>query len=115
MNENRTEVILRAEKLTKHFLTKKKQIVHALNEADLTLYKGETLAVVGESGCGKSTLGRTLIRLLPATSGKVLLNGQDITAMKEKEFRPLRRKMQMVFQDPYASLDPRMNVMDLNA
>lgn len=115
MNENRTEVILRAEKLTKHFLTKKKQIVHALNEADLTLYKGETLAVVGESGCGKSTLGRTLIRLLPATSGKVLLNGQDITAMKEKEFRPLRRKMQMVFQDPYASLDPRMNVRDLIA
>ena len=115
IQENRTEVILRAEKLTKHFLTEKKQIVHALNEADLTLYKGETLAVVGESGCGKSTLGRTLIRLLPATSGKVMLYGRDITAMKEKEFHPLRKKMQMVFQDPYASLNPRMNVRDLIA
>ena len=66
---------------------------------DLTLYRGETLALVGESGCGKSTLGRTLIRMLPATRGSVTFEGQNITAMKDKEFAPLRRRMQMVFQD----------------
>ena len=113
--ENQPEELLRAEKLTKKFPTGKKQFVHALSDADLTLYAGETLALVGESGCGKSTLGRALIRLIPATSGKVYFRGQELTSMSEKEFRPLRRKMQMVFQDPYASLDPRMTVRDLIA
>lgn len=94
--ENQPEELLRAEKLTKKFPTGKKQFVHALSDADLTLYAGETLALVGESGCGKSTLGRTLIRLIPATSGKVYFRGQELTSMSEKEFRPLRRKMQMV-------------------
>ena len=109
------EALIRAEKLTKTFLTKKRRIVHAVSAVDLSIYPGETLALVGESGCGKSTLGRTLIRMLPATSGHVFFHGENITAMKEREFRPVSRKMQMVFQDPYASLDPRMTVRDLIA
>ena len=110
------EVLLQAQGLTKVFATGKKgQVVHAVSQVDLTIYRGETLALVGESGCGKSTLGRTLIRMLPATAGKVLFDGQDITAMSDKTFRPLRRRLQMVFQDPYASLDPRMKVRDIIA
>lgn len=111
-----SEILLRTEKLTKEFDTAKKdQKVHAVNQIDLEIYKGETLAFVGESGCGKSTLGRTMIRMLPATSGRVFFKEQEITAMSEKEFRPIRPKMQMVFQDPYASLDPRMTVRDIIA
>lgn len=110
------EVLLQAQGLTKVFAAGKKgQAVHAVSQVDLTIYRGETLALVGESGCGKSTLGRTLIRMLPATAGKVLFDGQDITAMSDKTFRPLRRRLQMVFQDPYASLDPRMKVRDIIA
>ena len=108
--------LLRAEGLTKVFPTgRRDQAVHAVSGVDLTIYEGETLALVGESGCGKSTLGRTLIRMLPATAGKVYFHGQDIAAMKDKDFRPLRRRLQMVFQDPYASLDPRMTVRDIIA
>ena len=110
------EILLQANKVSKEFSTgKKDQKVHAVTDVDLTIYKGETLALVGESGCGKSTLGRTLIRLLNATRGNVLFHGQDITAMNEKDFRQIRPKMQMVFQDPYASLDPRMNVKSIIA
>ena len=73
------------------------------------------MALVGESGCGKSTLGRVLIRLLDATSGKVEFEGQDITAMKEAEFAKIRRQLQIIFQDPYASLNPRMSVAKIIA
>ena len=116
MSEVKHEVLLQAKGIYKNFETSKKdQAVHALTNVDLTLYRGETLALVGESGCGKSTLGRTLIRMLPATRGSVTFEGQNITAMKDKEFAPLRRRMQMVFQDPYASLDPRKKVRDIIA
>ena len=116
MSEVKHEVLLQAKGIYKNFETSKKdQAVHALTNVDLTLYRGETLALVGESGCGKSTLGRTLIRMLPATRGSVTFEGRNITAMKDKEFAPLRRRMQMVFQDPYASLDPRMKVRDIIA
>ena len=116
MSEVKHEVLLQAKGIYKNFETSKKdQAVHALTNVDLTLYRGETLALVGESGCGKSTLGRTLIRMLPATRGSVTFEGQNITAMKDKEFAPLRRRMQMVFQDPYASLDPRMKVRETTA
>ena len=92
-----------------------KRSLQAISQVDLDIYEGETLALVGESGCGKSTLGRTLIRLIPATEGSISFEGQDISSMSEKEFRPLRGKMQIIFQDPYASLNPRMTVRDIIA
>ena len=109
------QVLLTANQLVKEFPLAKDKVVHAVSGVDLTIYKGETLALVGESGCGKSTLGRTLIRMLPATAGSVTFDDAEITAMTDKQFRPYRRRMQMVFQDPYASLDPRMTVRDIIA
>ena len=94
------EVLLRAENICKEFSTGKGQVVHAVSGIDLEIHKGETLALVGESGCGKSTLARTLIRLIPATSGKVYFQDRNILDMPEKEFKPIRKKMQMVFQYP---------------
>ena len=111
-------VLLEAKNLVKEFPVSRgrgKQTVHAVSGVNLTIYEGETLALVGESGCGKSTLGRLLIRLLPATSGEVFFQGAKITAMKEMEFAPYRRQMQIIFQDPYASLNPRMKVLDIIA
>ena len=110
------EILLRAEHLYKTYDTGKKgREVHAVSDVSLEIHKGETLALVGESGCGKSTLGRTLIHMLPATSGSVIYKDMDIAAMSDKQFKPYRRKMQMIFQDPYASLDPRMTVRDIIA
>ena len=83
---------------------------HAVDDVSFTIMRGETLGVVGESGCGKSTLGRTIIRLLEATDGQVLLNGEDITHIKGKELIKAREKMQIVFQDPYSSLNPRLRI-----
>ena len=107
------KILLSARGLSKDFPVSGKRRLHALSQVDLDIYQGETLALVGESGCGKSTLGRTLIRLIPATSGSISFEGQDINSMSEKEFRPLRSKMQIIFQDPYASLDPRMTVGEI--
>ena len=112
---DRKEAILRAEHVSKVFLTAGRRQLHAVSDVSLELFEGETLALVGESGCGKSTLGRMLLHLLPLTSGKVYYEGQEVSALSEKAFAPLRRSMQMVFQDPYASLDPRMNVRDIIA
>ena len=86
---------------------------HAVDDVTFKIEKGRTMGVVGESGCGKSTLGRTIIRLLDATEGQVLLNGEDITYAKGKELRRLREKMSIVFQDPYSSLNPRQCVEDI--
>ena len=83
---------------------------HAVDDVSLTIEKGETVGVVGESGCGKSTLGRTIIRLQDATDGKVFLNGEDITDAEGKDLRRIREKMQIVFQDPYSSLNPRKRI-----
>lgn len=83
---------------------------HAVDDVSLTLKKGETLGVVGESGCGKSTLGRTIIRLQEATDGTVLLNGEDITHVRGAQLKKAREKMQIVFQDPYSSLNPRKSI-----
>ncbi|MBD5394536.1 MAG: ATP-binding cassette domain-containing protein [Lachnospiraceae bacterium] len=83
---------------------------HAVDDVSFTINRGETLGVVGESGCGKSTLGRTIIRLQEATAGQVLLNGEDITHVKGQKLKKAREKMQIVFQDPYSSLNPRMDV-----
>ncbi|HWR61193.1 MAG TPA: dipeptide ABC transporter ATP-binding protein [Clostridia bacterium] len=116
MNNN---VLLEAKNLKKYFTVNsgifgdKKSFVHAVDDISLEIYEKETLALVGESGCGKSTLGRLLIRLLEATGGEVRFNGADIFRLKPEELRKLRSEMQIIFQDPYASLNPRMRVGDI--
>ena len=109
------KILMHCEGLVKEFPVKRKKVVHAVSGIDLDIYEGEALALVGESGCGKSTLGRTLIQLHKPTAGKVFFRGEEISAMKPREFAPFRREMQLVFQDPYASLDPRMTVRDIIA
>ena len=115
MSENTP--LLRVENLTKHFpITKgiiiQKQVgaVQAVDKISFDIYKGETLGLVGESGCGKSTTGRTILQLHEPTSGKVYYNGIDLTEVSTAEMREMRRNIQIIFQDPYASLNPRMTV-----
>ena len=107
-----TEVLMQARGVRKEFKATGK-IVHAVSGVDMDIYKGETLALVGESGCGKSTLGKLLLRLIPATAGSIVFDGEDITKMNKNQLRQARQKMQLIFQDPYASLDPRMNVGEI--
>jgi oligopeptide transport system ATP-binding protein len=92
---------------------RRKQRVRALDNVSLEIFEGETLGVVGESGCGKTTLGRCLLRLLMPVSGEVIFDGRDIMSMSTSSLRPLRREMQLVFQNPFSSLNPRMNVLNL--
>lgn len=111
-----SEALLRADHVVKHYPVgtgRRRTIVHAVADVSFGLAGGETLAVVGESGSGKSTLARTLVCLEPPTSGRVMLGGVDITALSERARRPLRRRIQMVFQDPFGSLNPRMTIGDL--
>lgn len=89
--------------------------LHAVDGINLKVYSGETVGVVGESGCGKSTLGRTILRLLEPTSGQILFNGTDITKLKSSKMRELRKEMQIIFQDPYSSIDPRKSVVEVIA
>ena len=103
------EVLLQAEHLQKTFKAGKGR-VQAITDVSLTINRGETLALVGESGCGKSTLGRLLLRLIEPDSGKVTMDQTDVTALNKHELRAFRKRMQLVFQDPYASLDPRFTV-----
>jgi len=102
--------LLTVKDLSVHFPLGHGQVVRAVDGVSFTLQRGETLGMVGESGCGKSTTARALLRLLPATRGSVLFEGQDLLALSEAQMRPLRRRLQMVFQDPYASLSPRLTV-----
>ncbi|MEJ1161924.1 ABC transporter ATP-binding protein [Prosthecomicrobium sp. N25] len=99
--------------LAKRLLGRKPAAVGAVEDVSLTVARGETLGVIGESGCGKSTLGRVLLKLHAASSGTIQFDGQDITDLSERQFRPLRRRMQIVFQDPYASLNPRRTVGEI--
>lgn len=101
--------LVRAEHLAKEFPVRR-GVVHAVSDVSFEIEKGDTLCLVGESGCGKSTLGRLMLRLIEPTAGRVLLDGQDLMAADDKQMHALRRRMQMVFQDPYASLNPRMSV-----
>ncbi|MCI8608325.1 MAG: ATP-binding cassette domain-containing protein [Firmicutes bacterium] len=115
------KILVEAKNLTKEFTTvssswgKSKGIVHAVTDVNLQVYEGETLGVVGESGCGKSTLGRLLLHLLQPTRGDVIFDGQNLGELKEAEMRNMRKQMQMVFQDPYASLNPRLKIRDIVA
>lgn len=113
--------LLEIRDLVKHFpvgqgwLNRNKEKVYALNGVSLTLMPGETIGVVGESGCGKSTLGRTLVRLHEITAGQILLKGQDFSRLSGDELRQARRHIQMIFQDPSSSLNPRMKIRDVLA
>jgi oligopeptide transport system ATP-binding protein len=124
-----TEPLVRVQSLSKHFatkiawprgggvgarawraLTRMPATVRAVTEVDLEIHGGETVGLVGESGCGKSTLGRTILRLHEPSAGTITFDGRDVTHLPQRALRPLRKHMQLVFQDPYASLDPRMSV-----
>lgn len=110
------ELLLRVENLVKQFKSNvRNQPIRALDGVSFTLQRGETLGLVGESGCGKSTAARTIIRLYEPTDGQIFLEGTDITKMSQRELRPLRRRIQMVFQDPFASLNGRMTVKEIVA
>ena len=106
------EYVLQTKDLKKYFKTGT-GMLHAVDNVNLSIEKGQTLGVVGESGCGKSTLGRTILRLLPATGGSVFFDGKDIQKLGTSEMKRMRSEMQIIFQDPYASLNPRLSVSQI--
>ncbi|MEQ8156330.1 MAG: dipeptide ABC transporter ATP-binding protein [Clostridiaceae bacterium] len=114
----KNKVILEVKELSKYFsankgIFSKKSYVKAVDRVSFSINRGETLGLVGESGCGKTTAGRTVLKLYNPTSGKIIFDGKDISSLSDKEMLPYRKKMQMIFQDPYASLNPRMTVGDI--
>ena len=109
------EPLVRVNNLVKHFQTGVTAAVKAVDGVSFEIYPGETVGLVGESGCGKSTLGRLVTQLIPATSGQVIFDGVDLTRLSGEKLRQQRKQLQMIFQDPFASLDPRMTVGDIIA
>ena len=109
-----SQVLLETVGLKKYFKTSS-GLLHAVDDVNLSICEGETLGVVGESGCGKSTLGRVILRLLDATDGQVLYKGENILSYSKRQFHRLRSEMQIIFQDPYSSLNPRMTVSEIIA
>jgi peptide/nickel transport system ATP-binding protein/oligopeptide transport system ATP-binding protein len=111
--------VLEVDDLVKHFVAKRSAFgkplatVKAVDGVSFALKAGETLAVVGESGCGKSTVGRLVMRLIEPTAGRILIDGQDVSGLSDRAFRPYRRNIQLIFQDPFASLNPRMTVGEI--
>ncbi|MBN1284574.1 MAG: dipeptide ABC transporter ATP-binding protein [Anaerolineae bacterium] len=117
MSSNGREILVQVRNLKKHFpitsgiiLQRQVGAIKAVDGISFDIYKGETLGLVGESGCGKSTTGRTMLQLYRPTAGSVMMEGQELTDLKGEDLRRMRRRMQMIFQDPYASLNPRMSV-----
>ena len=101
--------VIEVKRLKKYFATRR-GMLHAVDDVNLSIYEGQTLGVVGESGCGKSTFGRTVIHLLERTEGYIYYRGKDISDVKGKDLRKVRENMQIIFQDPYSSLDPRKTI-----
>lgn len=112
MQQNNNEIILEVKNLKKHFKVSS-GVVKAVDDVSFSIRKGETLGLVGESGCGKSTTGRTIIQLYQPTGGEIIFKGKKINNLKGTELKKFNREMQMIFQDPYASLNPRMTVADI--
>ena len=110
---NEKEVLVHVEHLKKYFKVHKKDTLKAVDDVSFDIYKGETLGLVGESGCGKTTCGRTVLGLYPATEGVIEYAGRDVTKLGKKDSLWFKKRAQMIFQDPYASLDPRMTVGDI--
>lgn len=114
--QNVRETLISVRGLVKHFPVEgSDDVVRAVDGVSFDIFAGETLGLVGESGCGKSTVGRCLLRLIEPTAGEVIFEGQDVLSLDKKRLRALRREMQIIFQDPYASLNPRMKVGDIIA
>ena len=110
------ETLVAVRGLVKHFPVEgSEEVVRAVDGVSFAIFGGETLGLVGESGCGKSTVGRCLLRLIEPTAGHINFQGRDILALNRKELREVRREMQIIFQDPYASLNPRMKIGDIVA
>ena len=109
------QVLVRIEDLCKYFRLSSKEELKAVDHVSFDIFRNETVGIVGESGCGKTTLGRTVLGLYPATSGRVLFDGMDVHSAGKREMREFKKRAQIMLQDPYASLNPRMTVRDIIA